>query len=275
MHPSFKTLAAAGTILASMAGIASADPVAWNYPGTNNYYYFNSDSGAQDSANSTPGAISYSQNGVYGYATGSLYDASEVWTFNSNVDSHSEDTYFALNNWGSPGAGGGGTDPYAGNYATYGGAAPVGSNGQESESAIGFAIFFQGGPALVPTAGSDCNGGTNGGTVYCNELGATITGSGDGVQWTATYSQNTNGDYGWVFMAPNSDAFQALSDTYYVNVFFNSSASLSSGGVPTSFTGAWIYPAEGGPSVPEPATLSIVGAGLVGLGAVRRRRRRA
>jgi hypothetical protein len=170
-------------------------------------------------------------------SSGTLVSSGETWSF--NADGGAAITGY-LNDWGSPGVGAG--------LATYG----------ESQNAYGMTLTFTGGgtiDAAAVTVGNaaNCRGGTKGGTTFCN------ISAGDDI-WVATQT----GPDSISFEAQNANFYLASGDAYFVNVFFD-------GATPTGFSGAWQTSFQ--PTVPEPATFALLGTALLGLGAIRRRRR--
>ena len=166
----------------------------------------------------------------------------EQWAFNADNAQVQDD-------WGSPGVNLG--------FAAYDG----------PHTAIGFEITFTGGEGwAIDYSGAglatDCGGGSLGGIVYCNEF----NGLGSGTQWTPSVQTATTIE----FDAPNAGSDQAAGQQYFTNVFF-----AHTGGAyvaPTGFTGRWIF-SDCVTNCPEPASLSLIGVGLAGVAAIRRRRR--
>ncbi len=170
--------------------------------------------------------------------SGTLVSPGETWSFNADGGASGAS---GLNNWGSPGVGSG--------LATY----------AESMDAFGMLLTFTGGgpihAASITTGnGADCRGSSRGGTTFCN----TNTIPGD--IWVATQT----GPDSISFEAQNANYYLASGSSYFVNVFFD-------GATPTSFTGSWQTSFH--PAIPEPATMTLLGAAVLGLGVVRRRRR--
>ncbi len=145
---------------------------------------------------------------------------------------------FFGDNFGSPGVGN--------NTTTY--------DGDGVHAAIGFTITFTGSLGGIDTAsaGVDCGGGSFGGTVFCSSA-----------QWTLT----TLTDDTATFMAAGPSDYLAIGDSYFADIFFTGASGSS---LPTGFSGSWIYADA---SVPEPASLGLIGIGMAGLGLMRRRRR--
>lgn len=144
------------------------------------------------------------------------------------------------NNWGSPGV-----NTYNASYF-------------ETQSAYGLIVSFTGGSVIDATQitngnSANCLGTAYAGTTFC------AVGSPDNIWVASLIDANTI-----EFLAQNPSFDVSTGSFYFANVFFT-------GATPTAFSGTWLteYSPNG---VPEPTTLMLLGAGLAGLGLVRRRR---
>lgn len=168
--------------------------------------------------------------------SGTLSGSTQNWSFNYN----------GTGNWGSPGVEAG--------VRQYG----------LGDTAYGFVITFTG-PGTINansiTIGNNaaCAGSLDGGSTFC-----TI---GPNNIWEASLV----GPSSIQFLAQDASYALDTNQDYFVNIFFD-------GGTPTGFTGSWLTsfsPNGPGSDVPEPATLALLGAGLLGLGRFRTRRKAA
>jgi hypothetical protein len=145
------------------------------------------------------------------------------------------------NGWGSPGVSYG-TTAYSRTQAAY---------GMEITFAGGGSPILGGSVAIGN--GAACAGSSGGGTTFCT-LGPTDI-------WEAFQVGPDSID----FLAQNATFNITNGQQYFVNILFD-------GAAPSSFTGKWLTNFH--PEVPEPASLLVLGGGLVALGAVRRAKRK-
>lgn len=139
-------------------------------------------------------------------------------------------------NWGSPGVGQG--------FSAYG----------EATAAYGLELTFTGGGTIDSgqvTTGNSSNCG--GGSIFC------VQGFSSNTVWTG-YRLGTESIE---FLATTPSDALPVSGDYFTNVYFN-------GATPTGFTGTWFTQFT---TVPEPASLTLLGSGMLCLGMLQRRRR--
>jgi hypothetical protein len=170
-----------------------------------------------------------------GPGPGTLVGPDETWTY--NFDHQFGGTQ---NDWGSPGVSAG--------ITAY----------DESQPAYGMTITFAGGGTLDSASiavgnGANCQGTTTGGTTFCT------------ISPTDIWEAFQTGPDSIEFLAQSPGFYLTQGQDYFVNIFFD-------GATPTGFSGAWLTSFQPTPSVPEPATLSLLGVGLAGAWVVRRRK---
>jgi hypothetical protein len=121
-----------------------------------------------------------------------------------------------------------------------------------TESVNAFHISFQlpEGIDIVYQQASNCSGGSEGGTVFCSTPYLT--------PWIATL----DGPDSISFLAPSGSSL-SNTDTFFVNIFFSGDVREA------SFEGRWSMVSN---SVPEPGVSALLGLGVLGLVALRRRR---
>jgi hypothetical protein len=180
----------------------------------------------------------FSGAGTSGNLFGTPSSIDELWQYTHGTSQHPYPNSNTDIGWGSPGIGG--------NFDTYGRSIPA----TDFQITFGSSVTLD--PDQIPVGDAtgcvpNASGGSTGGTVFC--AGST--------PWTiASFTTNSI-----TFDAPATGPGSSLhhGDNYFVDIFLEGTSGAS-------FTGDW-----SGVPAPEPASLSMLGAGLLALGWARRR----